>query len=229
MKTAIYTAICGNRATLIDPPIIHPDVDYIAYVDKPNLNCKVWEQREAISFSLDKKYGPRRNAKIYKILPNLYLNEYDLTMWVDGNLFCKMHPIDIYNQFLLPNQSNIGVLRHAKRTCAYDEAKRVRRRRDYPPLIDAQMDYYKKENFPAKHGLYHLAAIIRKKSRETDLINLRWWEQICKFSSRDQLSFSMVLWSLGIKPTILPGLIRYPDANNFVSYYEQVILSQRKK
>lgn len=103
MKTAIYTSIVGNRANLLTPPVVHDGVDYIAFVDKFYGNQGVWQQINisdvAGSFSMDERYVNRRNAKIYKVLPHLFLPQYDLTIWVDGNMYCKVHPIVYIKSF----------------------------------------------------------------------------------------------------------------------------------
>ena len=61
------------------------------------------------------------------------------------------------------------------------------------------------ENFPKKYGLYELPVIIRKNTEKIKKLNLRWWEQICRFSSRDQISMPYVLWKTNVDIKILPG------------------------
>jgi len=43
-----------------------------------------------------------------------------------------------------------------------------------------------------------------------------WWEQICMFSSRDQISFPFVCHQLDIKPSILPGRANGVGANSIM-------------
>ena len=76
---------------------------------------------------------------------------------------------------------------------------------DYPDNVQSQMDFYKKCKYPHTNGLYELPVIIRKNNDKIKTLGLRWWETISKYSSRDQLSMPFVLWSLNMKPKILPG------------------------
>ena len=43
-----------------------------------------------------------------------------------------------------------------------------------------------------------------------------WWEIICKYSSRDQISFPYVLYKHSITPKIIPGALREWEGNNQV-------------
>jgi len=218
MKIAIYTAVSGNRTTLLAPLVVHKGVDYIAFVDKINPQLQVWQQKLIVPFSLDEKYANRRNAKIYKILPHLILPEYKFTIWHDGGHYCKMHPLEIYETYML--NSTIAVFKHRWRECVYQEMDEVIKQKiDYPSLIEAQRIYYKANNYPEYNGLYELPVIIRKNCYEIKQLNQRWWEQICRFSSRDQISFPVVLTSLNITPTILPGNGNGIGENNIVPHW----------
>jgi hypothetical protein len=46
---------------------------------------------------------------------------------------------------------------------------------------------------------------VQRNTHLTQRMGWKWWEQICMFSSRDQISFPFVCHQLGIKPSILPG------------------------
>ena len=74
-----------------------------------------------------------------------------------------------------------------------------------PINIKNQIEFYERCQYPHNNGLYECPVIIRKNNIKTQTLGLRWWETICKYSSRDQLSMPFVLWSLNIKPRILPG------------------------
>ena len=59
--------------------------------------------------------------------------------------------------------------------------------------------------YPRNNGLYELPVSIRKNTDNIKILNLRWWEQICRYSSRDQISMPFVLWKTNITPKLLPG------------------------
>ena len=50
-----------------------------------------------------------------------------------------------------------------------------------------------------------MSAFVKKNTYISTVASLKWWEYICKYSSRDQLSFPVALWECNITPSILPG------------------------
>jgi len=70
--------------------------------------------------------------------------------------------------------------------------------------------------YPKNNGLYELPVRIQKNNGRTQQLALMWWEQICMFSSRDQISFPFVCSQLGIKPNIIPGRANTIRGNKFI-------------
>ena len=203
-KIAIITSLSGKRDNFSQPSIVHNGVDYIAFVDNP-VEGGVWQQRKICNFSTDTKYSNRRNAKIYKILPQLFLPEYEYFFWVDVTHDVIEPPQNIINQYL--QQVDITVFNHSDRNCVYDEAEIIKKiGKDNNELVDRQMNFYKEEGFPKGYGLLELPSFVRKNNHRMNEMSLCWWEQICKYSSRDQLSLPYVLWKMNLKKSIMPGL-----------------------
>jgi hypothetical protein len=77
-KIAVITSSVGPRAgvRLSNPINVYENVDYHAFVDVFT-NANVWNQQKPFQFSTDLNFRDRRNAKIYKILPQLFFPEYD--------------------------------------------------------------------------------------------------------------------------------------------------------
>ena len=108
--------------------------------------------------------------------------------------------------------NDIALFKHPERSCLYDEANTLIELTkgpggDYDVLdnIYRQLEFYKEEGFPKDFGLFELSASIRKNTPKIQAMNLRWWEIICRFSSRDQISLPFVLNSLNINVKVLPG------------------------
>jgi len=203
MKIAIVTSLFGNRDVLKKPTVVFEDVDYHAFVDNI-YNVEIWNQHIGYKFTNDLNYSSRRNAKIYKILPELFLPGYDYYFWVDATHDVVVHPKIIIDEILKNN--NFGCFKHTTRNCAYDEAAEiVKLNYDHVTNVRSQILNYEKEQFPKNAGLWELSAFIRKNTQETTKFNLMWWEQICKYSSRDQISFPYCLWKTQINPITLPG------------------------
>ena len=60
-------------------------------------------------------------------------------------------------------------------------------------------------SYGGKNGLFELPTFVLKNTPKIKELCLMWWEQICKYSSRDQLSLPYVLHRLNIKPHIFDG------------------------
>lgn len=215
MKIAILTALCGNKEKLVNPSVVHSGVDYIAFVDKEWPNATVWNKKNLVSFSSDPRFSHRRNAKPYKIMPHLFAPGYDFYFWVDVSHDVVADPFDICNKYLI--NSDVAVFKHTDRNCVYKESEILKHLNyDHLDLIDRQIEYYKSLKYPENNGLYELPVSVRKNSEKTQILNMKWWEHICKYTSRDQLSFPVCLWETGITPNILPGYANGFNSNGSI-------------
>ncbi len=203
MKIAILTSLFGDRDVLQRPYTVFSGVDYYAFVDRIH-SAKIWEQRVCPQFTDDKIFFARRNAKIYKIVPELFIPGYDYYFWVDATHEVIVDPKSIIETYI--KDSLIGCFKHSTRTCAYAEGEEILRLNyDHPNNVILQLNWYYSQGFPQNNGLWEMSTFIRKNCLEVNKLNLMWWEQICKYSSRDQISFPYCLWKTGITPTQLPG------------------------
>jgi hypothetical protein len=202
MKIAIITSIFGTNQNLHPPAVSFDSADYYAFVDRHH-DCNVWKQIQSVPFSLDEKYKGRRDAKIYKILPHLFLPDYDYWIWVDPTHEPIMDPLKICANL---GENDIGLFKHPHRVCAFEEASEViKLGYDDPALISNQLSYYKSCGFPKNHGLYELPAFVRKNTLNVQELNLKWWELTCKYSSRDQIGLPFILWKMGTIPHMFEG------------------------
>lgn len=210
MKIAVITSSIGANKLLPQPKF--DNVDYHAFIDSEAQNkdwiehpsLQHWNQHSAIKFSSDPTYANRRNAKIYKIIPFAFLPNYDYYFWIDSTHMIMQDPnklVDIYLE-----DSDIAVFKHPHRQCIYEEGEFIKQIKfDYPNLIDDQLAFYRDMCYPKDNGLYELPVRFQRNNELTKKMGLMWWEQICMFSSRDQLSFPFVCHQLGVKLSILPG------------------------
>jgi len=151
------------------------------------------EQRDDIKVfdSYDRFVRQVLNAKVYKILAHKYIDA-DYSIWVDGNLYLKTSPEVIVNEFL--GENDIAVWKHFGRDCIYDEAEVLFSfGTDVNPDVRRQIETYKSKGFPEHAGLGECNVIVRKHSPKVEAFNNAWWAEICKYSTRDQISFPYVL------------------------------------
>jgi len=86
-KIVCYTCITGNYDRLLDPLVVPSNIDFICFTDNWHQFSNVWQIR-----SVPKDLNELSNVKrqrIVKICPHRYLSEYDISIWVDGNICIK--------------------------------------------------------------------------------------------------------------------------------------------
>jgi hypothetical protein len=198
MKVAVITALSGSCAPLPDPLFRASWIDYIAFTDSGTGSSPFWNYRPLPAFSFDRHYFRRRNAKLPKVLPEVFLADYDYYIWQDSTHRLVGDPSAWIERLSSVASATYSVFRHEQRDCVYSEADVVKEARfDLEANVNAQIKYYLKLGFPRHFGLFELPLFIKKKSPSSLAFSLSWWEQICRFSSRDQLSFPFIVWSAG--------------------------------
>jgi hypothetical protein len=192
-KFLILTANLGGKDNLQDPPKKFDNCDYIAVVDK-KYDVDIWEQFSPFNFTNIDTYQNRRNAKLYKILSTLIFSQYEYILWHDANHQLIIHPQDILDEY---DDFELLLFNHPHRNCCYKEMEIINGRLDSPSNIVQQYQYYQNQGMPHEFGLYEMTCYFKKNNQLVTNFELMWWEQICKFSSRDQCSFTYCLWKLG--------------------------------
>lgn len=227
MKIAVITSISKLSQELHEPKNIFDDVDYHAFVDEISEKKTVWKQHKITHSTFDKKYEGRRLAKIYKVVPNLFLPNYDYYIWIDSTHDIVVHPKKIIDEFM--KDSEIGLFVHPQRNCVYQESEElIKINYDSKNLIMGLFDFLKSENYPENNGLYELSVIIRKNTHNITNMNIMWWELISKFSSRDQISLPYILYKLNIKPYIFDGFASFEYSTAKVPGGNELIPKIRK-
>lgn len=193
----IYTAILGSNDSLQEPLV---KGDYHVFSDRQYPEIEGWTQWRATDLFLDN----RRNARMHKIL----MPAKDC-LWIDGNILPKVS----YDELLeYLGDNDICVNEHEYRKCIYQEAHAVLHYGlDTEKTVIQQIERYKKEGYPENNGMAETGCLLRKDTQKVRELNRLWWEEVCRGSKRDQLSFNYCCWKLGIKYSTFPGHIRTSD------------------
>ena len=151
---------------------------------------------------------PVMEAKIYKVLAHQFI-EAEYSIWVDGNIKLLISPEQLVEEWM-KDEYEIAVFKHPERNCLYDEAKKIKE--IFPPLIptiNMQMKYYHEQKFPEQNGFKECGVIIRKHNKKIEKLNNAWWSEICRWTYRDQLSFTYVLSKFpSLKVNTIEGNVR---------------------
>ncbi len=184
----VLTAITNNKDNLKDD-FPKSEAKYVAFLDEDTeleTSSDLWEIKKVSEIHVE----PRRNAKIHKIMPHLFVDT-DYSIWLDGNISLNITPEELVEKWL--QGKDIATWKHFARNCLYSEGTSVLGvNYDKQGLVKEQMERYKKEGYPSGAGLSECNVIVRKHTPEINRLNERWWAEICRGSSRDQVSFPYV-------------------------------------
>ena len=196
-KKVVYTSVFGNYDDVVKPKL--PE----------GWDWKFFSEENSLPIYEDNM----RNAKRYKILPHRFLNEYEISIYIDGNYIIKRDVNELIEKYL--SDANAAFHNHNsqpaydKRNCIYDEARTIlmfgeknmkitpergmKNYKDNPEIIVNQMQKYMDNKYPEKNGLITGGVILRRHN-EKDCIKVMedWWKEIRYGSKRDQLSFNYV-------------------------------------
>ena len=182
--------------------------DFVCFTDNPNYKSDVWD-----IVLISKIYGGARDSKKPKILPHRYLQNYDISVWIDGDVKITADINDLVDKYL--DDKDYAVFNHEfcglsttgnlnVRKCIYDEAKFIKWLGDNHPkkhykddltVINNQVERYRKEGYPVNNGQARNTILIRRHNNKHIIKTMEdWWTEVKYGSKRDQLSFPYVSW-----------------------------------
>ena len=217
LKKVVYTVLIGNYDEF---HTINKEkgYDYFMLTDQKlenssMLNWTILRIKNTKNLSTKKKFKAQR---FYKINPHLFFKNYDLSIYIDTTYEIKGNLDDFLLRILSPNLS-IYVLEHPKRNSIYKEMKAVINcKKDSKSLITIIKNKYKNQHFSDNNGLSENCLIIRKHN-EINCINFmeQWYNEVNKYSHRDQLSFCYILWKTRYK------IVKYISKQFSNEYFHQ--------
>ncbi len=190
-KGVIYTAITGGKDVLREPRHLLPGVEYVCFTDDPHLTSKAWMVR-LIEFAND---DPILVARRPKLLAHLYLQDFDWSLWIDGNRGIRGDLAPFIGEHL-----GLGAFlgfRQYARTCAYQVAEAcIELGKDRPEVLLAQVARYRSLGMPEGRPVVASGVLLRRHNDPAIIQTMElWWREVEAGSRRDQLSLPYVLWS----------------------------------
>lgn len=145
----------------------------------------------------------RLNGKIPKMLSHRLFPQAKYSIWVDSKSQFRRDPLGVFEALLWRTNSILAISEHGARSSVYDEAKAVvKKNKAKPEEVEVQLNQYRKDGLPedkrfnGKKALCEASVIVRKHTPLTNLLMCDWFNEVVRFTSRDQLSFPYVLWRL---------------------------------
>ncbi|GAB4839401.1 hypothetical protein Ancab_028925 [Ancistrocladus abbreviatus] len=147
----------------------------------------------------------RLNGKIPKMLGHRLFPHARYSIWVDSKSQFRRDPLGVLKALLWRSKSTLAISEHGARSSVYDEANAVvKKHKATPEEVQVQLTQYRKDGLPedkrfnGKKALAEASIIVREHLPSTNLFMCLWFNEVVRFTSRDQLSFPYVLWRLKI-------------------------------
>ncbi|TYI09671.1 hypothetical protein ES332_A09G089600v1 [Gossypium tomentosum] len=182
----------------------------------------------------------RRNGKIPKLLLHRLFPNARYSLWIDGKLELVADPYQILERFLWRKNATLAISRHYKRFDVFIEAEANKAAGKYDNAsMDHQVEFYKREGLTpyseAKHPITsdvpEGCVIIREHIPISNLFTCLWFNEVDRFTSRDQISFSTVRDKIAAKTNWTVNMFLDCERRNFViqKYHKDVLalLAQR--
>ena len=196
MKT-VYTAIFGKYDELKEPAILTNGWKHICFTDQ-DFKSDVWEIRKVPVMDL----GPEKTARYYKIMFHRHI-ETEFSLWIDGTFIINTNLDHWWERF----RPEFTAIKHHFDDCIYKDAQScLESGRGKPYLINRQIAFYKAVGIQKNEGLIASGILMRQKSEAVKKFCTDWWEQVRRFSRRDQIAW-------GYANHIHPGVVNMTEWN----------------
>ena len=195
-KICVYTCITGNYDNLHEIENVEKEVDYLCFTNNKNIKSSTWK----IIYIEDNRLDNQRLSRKIKMLGHPIISDnYEISVWMDASVIFKKSIINFVNKYL--KDSPFAAIKHHCRNCIYDEALEcIKQRKDDRKTILNHIDFLKKSGYPSNNGLYEMTVFIKKHNDPVVIKTMElWFETICNYSKRDQLSFMYCVWKTGMK------------------------------
>lgn len=188
-KIAIVTSYTKGYDILKPPEVLDTRFDYVAYTDDDASGYGIFDIRPLPMGRLD----DGRAIRYVKTHPHVLFKDYEVVVWIDASLMVVGDIFPLVKEFLNSGKA-IGSGVHPLRKNIYEEleANRELGKEKYKTM-KKQVDYYRSQGFQHSDLAENTLLMFNLKHPKLAPTLETWWQQILKFSRRDQLSFNYAL------------------------------------
>ncbi|KAF3782035.1 hypothetical protein EJ110_NYTH35228 [Nymphaea thermarum] len=127
----------------------------------------------------------RKAGKVPKFLSHRLFPASRYSIWIDSKLRLHADPLLILEHFLWRKGAEYAISNHYDRHCVWEEVLQNKRLNKYNHrAIDDQFLFYQFDDVP--EGSF----IVRAHTPMSNLFSCLWFNEVNRFTSRDQLSFA---------------------------------------
>lgn len=198
-RACVYTCLIGNCEELNEQPIsAQSSIPFVCLTDDPGLQNSTWRiVRVKPLFPMD----PVRSQRMLKLLPHRYLQDFELSLYIDNSVILKQKPEEIFDRYLASSDFALPI--HSFRDRVIEEFIEVAELgKDDPSRIFEQWDHYRASDPGALDERPYWNGILLRRhgSPEVRRALEHWAAHILRYSRRDQLSANTAFRHAGFKP-----------------------------
>ena len=194
---AVYRALIGGYEELREEPIaLQSEIPFICFTDDPSLTSDTWE---VVVVEPRLPHDAARSARALKILGHPRLAEYQETLWVDNTVELRRPPEQLLDLWL--QEADVAAPLHSYRTSVLAEAEAVLDAGldDFARVYE-QVSHYVRQRPDALDENPHWTGMLARRGGSSTVVAMQsWWEQVLRYSRRDQLSFVSAMRAHGVR------------------------------
>lgn len=149
----------------------------------------------------------RRVGKIPKLLSHRLFTSARYSIWLDSKLRLQLDPLLILEYFLWRKGYEYAISNHYDRHCVWEEVAQNKKLNKYNhTVIDEQFAFYQADglqrfnasdpNKPLHSNVPEGSFIVRAHTPMSNLFSCLWFNEVDRFTPRDQLSFAYTYYKL---------------------------------
>ena len=190
-KKLFYTVLTGNYDSLNEINEKLPNWDYICFTDNEMLRSNSWDIR---LFDSNLGLDPILLSRYYKINNHLVDEAYDLSVYVDANLRIRGN-LDNFLVQAYDSRKSMALLFHPFLNSLEGEVKAcIENNKGSRTLLRDQYTHYQQQGFLDRLPHINARLMIRKSGDPlVRKVMEVWYDQLCTWSKRDQISFNYAL------------------------------------
>lgn len=201
-RRAVYSALIGGYEKLTEQEVApESDARFICFTDDPTLTSETWE---VVLVEPRVRGDSTRSGRALKIIGHPVLDDVDETLWIDNTVALTSPPDGLFDEWLA--DADVAAPLHSYRSSVLAEAEVV---------IDSGLDEFARVYEQLAHYLdqgrvgvddnpHWTGMLARRRGPEVTRAMQAWWEDVLRYSRRDQLSFMPVMRAQGVRLHSVP-------------------------
>lgn len=195
LRVALFTAVVGSYDSITLPAHFPEDVDYVLFTDGAVPDAGAYLVRPITYLHED----PTRSARYVKTHPHVFLADYDIAIWIDGNILLEADIRPLVSEFL-DSGKPVGAIPHPLRRSPQEELRACGNLgKDDLACMEQQLLSYQQQNLPASDLIESGFMMFDLREPKVPEFLADWWRMIENHSKRDQLSLPYALARSGIE------------------------------